>query len=134
MTVIEIFKIDVAASVATVPEGSPIVVTVTMAIGISRMAARNAIIRKLPAVEPLGSTTVICSDKTGTLTNNEMTVKVIYDGQHTCNGTGSGYEPKGEILHEWKHTGPEVLEGLYRVDAMPWSMSLPSSGFSEQNP
>ena len=77
---------------------------------------------------------VICSDKTGKLTKNEMTVRVIYDGQHTCDVTGSGYEPKGEILHEWEHTGPEVREELHRVDAMPWSMSLPSSGFSEQSP
>jgi potassium/sodium efflux P-type ATPase len=115
MSVIEIFKIVVAASVATVPEGLPIVVTVTMAIGISRMAKRNAIIRKLPAVETLGSTTVICSDKTGTLTKNEMTVKVIYDGRHSCEVTGTGYEPKGEILHEWEHTDPDVREGLLRV-------------------
>jgi len=114
MSVVEIFKIVVAASVATVPEGLPIVVTVTMAIGISRMAKRNAIIRKLPAVETLGSTTVICSDKTGTLTKNEMTVKVIYDGRHSCEVTGTGYEPKGEILHEWEHTDPEVREGLLR--------------------
>jgi Ca2+-transporting ATPase len=115
MSVIEIFKIVVAASVATVPEGLPIVVTVTMAIGISRMAKRNAIIRKLPAVETLGSTTVICSDKTGTLTKNEMTVKVIYEGRHACEVTGTGYEPKGEILHEWEHTNPDVREGLLRV-------------------
>jgi Ca2+-transporting ATPase len=115
MSVIEIFKIVVAASVATVPEGLPIVVTVTMAIGISRMAKRNAIIRKLPAVETLGSTTVICSDKTGTLTKNEMTVKVIYDGRHACEVTGSGYDPKGEILHEWEYTDPDVREGLLRV-------------------
>jgi potassium/sodium efflux P-type ATPase len=115
MSVIEIFKIVVAASVATVPEGLPIVVTVTMAIGISRMAKRNAIIRKLPAVETLGSTTVICSDKTGTLTKNEMTVKVIYDGRHSCEVTGSGYEPKGEILHEWEHTNPDLRKDLLQV-------------------
>jgi Ca2+-transporting ATPase len=96
----EMFKTAVAAAVATVPEGLPIVVTITMAIGISRMARRNAIIRSLPAVETLGSTTVICSDKTGTLTKNEMTVRLIYDGDKTYEVTGSGYEPKGEILHE----------------------------------
>jgi Ca2+-transporting ATPase len=102
MTLAEIFKIAVAAAVAAVPEGLPIVVTIAMAIGISRMAKRHAIIRKLPAVETLGSTTVICSDKTGTLTKNEMTVKAMYDGHHSCEVTGSGYEPIGKLYCEWE--------------------------------
>jgi magnesium-transporting ATPase (P-type) len=111
----DVFLIAVAASVATVPEGLPIVVTITMAIGIRRMVSRHAIIRKLPAVETLGSTTVICSDKTGTLTKNEMTVKVIYNGEHAYEVTGSGYAPVGEILRDWQPIEAGELSSLEPV-------------------
>lgn len=96
----DMFMTAVAAAVATIPEGLPIVVTITLAIGVARMSRRNAIVRRLHSVETLGSTTVICSDKTGTLTKNEMTVRLVYDGEHTYEVTGTGYEPVGELLHE----------------------------------
>lgn len=115
MTLKELFITAVAASVATIPEGLPIVVTVTMAIGITRMARQNAIMRKLSAVETLGSTTIICSDKTGTLTKNEMTVKAVHDGEHGFEVTGSGYDPEGEILHDWEPTDKESLQGLHTM-------------------
>jgi Ca2+-transporting ATPase len=97
----DMFMTAVAAAVATIPEGLPVVLTIALAVGVKRMARRQAIIRRLTAVETLGSTTVICTDKTGTLTQNEMTVKVVYDGEHVFEVTGSGYDPRGEILHEW---------------------------------
>ncbi len=105
---LELLMPAVAFAVGAIPEGLPAAVTIVLAIGVARMARRQVIIRKLPAVETLGSTTVICSDKTGTLTENQMTVREVFAGGRLYEVTGAGYEPAGEL--RWGGAGLEMRE------------------------
>jgi P-type Ca2+ transporter type 2C len=96
----EMFLASIGIIVAAIPEGLPAILTITLALGVQRMAKRNAIIRKLPSVETLGSVKVICSDKTGTLTRNEMTAQSVVTASGSFSVEGSGYDPAGDILSD----------------------------------
>ncbi|EWC42883.1 HAD-IC family P-type ATPase [Stutzerimonas stutzeri] len=106
----EMFMAAVGLSVAAIPEGLPAIMTITLAIGVQRMATRNAVIRRLPAVEALGSVTVICSDKTGTLTRNEMTVQQVICAGQALQVEGAGYAPQGSLLLEGAALEPSSLQ------------------------
>jgi len=108
--IMEMFIWGVALAVAVIPEALPAVVTISLAIGIRRLVKRNVLIRKLPAVETLGAITVICSDKTGTLTQDEMTVRALYCEGREYEVTGVGYAPEGEILMGGARVDPVALE------------------------
>jgi len=111
-TVSDAFLISIALAVSAVPEGLPAITTVTLALGARELAKRNALIRRLASVETLGSTTVICSDKTGTLTKGEMTVRKIYVNNKVIEVSGTGYEPKGEFRQSGEKIDPKNHQGL----------------------
>ena len=133
--IVDVFMIAVSLAIAAVPEGLPAVVTISLALGMREMIKRHALIRRLSSVETLGSATVICSDKTGTLTQNEMTVVNLWVDEHLVEITGSGYQPRGRFLMAGKPIRLEDFEavqtalflGVINNDAC-----LEASGVSEQ--
>lgn len=109
----DIFTLGIAAMVSAIPEGMPVMVTVVLAFGMRRMAQRHALIRKLPAVETMGAVTVICSDKTGTLTESEMTLREIYVDGRSIEVTGVGYRPEGGFLENGRPIEPKERKSLF---------------------
>lgn len=113
--VVFMFMTSVSMAVSAMPEGLPAVITITLALGVSKMARQRAIVRKLASVETLGCTTVICSDKTGTLTKNEMTVSKLYINGEELVITGTGYEPQGKFLRQGESFDPK---GNYYLNSL----------------
>ena len=119
MAFVDIFQAVVGIAVSVIPEGLPAIITITLAIGVQRMAQRNAIIRRLPAVETLGSVSRICSDKTGTLTLMEMMVVSAVTAEAAYQVTGEGYAPEGDVRRDGQPAGPDtVLEMMGRVSLL----------------
>ena len=112
---LEMFLTAIALAVAAIPEGLPAIVTIVLSLGMGRMAERNAIVKKLLAVETLGTTTVICSDKTGTLTQNEMTVTKVYLDDTVLDVTGTGYSPEGSIQLDGAEVDDNAVPSLYTL-------------------
>ncbi len=127
----EMFLAAVGLAVAAIPEGLPAIMTITLAIGVQRMAHRNAIIRRLPAVETLGEISVVCSDKTGTLTRNEMTVQSVATGTGLFSISGTGYDPHGSFLFEGQEVQPDdypILLEICRAATLCNDAELENSG------
>ncbi len=120
----------IALAVGAIPEGLPAIVTIALAIGVQRMAARRAVVRKLPSVETLGSTTVICTDKTGTLTRNEMTVRALWTPEGHFEVTGVGYEPRGELRRDGGSVSalPGAVAALMQAGALCNDAALHEAG------
>jgi len=113
--IVEMFLVGVSLAVAVIPEGLPAVVTMTLALGVKNLVKRNCLVRHLMASETLGATSVICTDKTGTLTRNEMTLVEIFVLSQLIEVTGEGYEPRGEFLSDGKTINPEEHECIYKL-------------------
>jgi Ca2+-transporting ATPase len=123
LPVLEMFIASIALAVAAIPEGLPAIVTVSLALGVQKMARRNALMRKLPSVETLGACSVICSDKTGTLTHNQMTVKYVYANNQSVGVSGSGYSPDGRFLKD-----PSDFGMLLKIGALNNNSSVELEG------
>ena len=118
----------IALAVAAIPEGLPAVITISLAVGVQKMIKRNALVRKLPSVETLGSVNVICTDKTGTLTHNQMTVTKIWANKKIYQLSGSGYGKEGQFFIDKKPVGPEQLNLLLKIGVLCNDAKLESKG------
>ncbi|MGB9813053.1 MAG: calcium-transporting P-type ATPase, PMR1-type [Thermovenabulum sp.] len=132
---LEMFMTSVSLAVAAIPEGLPAIVTIVLALGMQRMVKRNALIKKLHAVETLGSTTVICTDKTGTLTQNQMTVVKAFTNSKLYNISGEGYKPTGDFIYNGQKIEPSTdanLSLLLKIGALCNDSSLEESGLEHE--